>query len=281
MTDAHPRSLTIGSRTFAWGERTYVMGIVNLSPDSFWAGGAKDIDAVLACARQHVDADADILDAGGQSTRPGFAELDAQEEIERVVPVIERLAREFDVPVSIDTYKSPVARAALEAGAVLLNDITGFRQDEAMAQLAVEFAVPAVVMHNQRDREFHDVIADIRVGFAATFSIAARAGLPRERLILDPGFGFGWTHAQNIEMLRRLPELRDYGLPLLVGASRKSSIGAVLGDTPVEERLAGSVAAAAIAVANGADIVRVHDVAETRDAVRVADVIVRGWTEPS
>lgn len=274
-------ALTIGPRTFVWGERTYLMGVVNVSPESFWNGGAKEMEGIVARARTHVEEGADILDVGGQSTRPDFDELDPQEEIERVAPAVERLVREFDVPVSVDTYKAPVARAALEMGAHLLNDIWGFRHDSEMAKLAVEFDVPAVIMHNQRGRPFHDVIGDIRAGIEVSIAIAEGAGLRRERLILDPGFGFGWTAEQNLEMLRRLPELRDLGLPVLVGTSRKSTIGAVLDGAPPEERLLGSAASAAIAVANGADIVRVHDVAEQRDAVRVADAIVRGWSQPS
>ncbi len=191
--------------------------------------------------------------------------------------MVERLAREVDAPVGVDTYRAPVARAALEAGAHLLNDIWGFRQDPGIAGLAVEFGVPAVVMHNQRGRRFRDVIGDIRAGLEASVAIACEAGLPRERLIVDPGFGFGWTEEQNLEMLRRLSELRELGLPLLVGTSRKSTIGAVLGGVPASERLYGTAATVALAIASGADIVRVHDVREMRDVTRMADAIVRGW----
>jgi dihydropteroate synthase len=197
--------------------------------------------------------------------------------------VIERLVAELDVPVSVDTYKAPVARAALEAGAHLLNDIWGFRPlsercDHSLAALAVEFNVPAVIMHNQRGRPpTSDVISGVRAGLDASIAIAGGAGLARDRLIADPGFGFGWTPEQNIELLRRLGELRELGLPLLVGTSRKSTIGALLDGAPVEERLFGTAASVALAIANGADIVRVHDVAEMRDVARVADAIVRGW----
>jgi dihydropteroate synthase len=275
----HP-SLTIGPRTFVWGERTYIMGVINVSPDSFSGDGLGDVAAAVAQARRFVDEGADLLDVGGQSTRPGFEELSPEEEIRRVVPVIERLVAELDVPVSVDTYKSPVARAALQAGAHLLNDIWGFRCDPSLAGLCVEFGVPAVVMHNQRGRSAsggHDVIGDVRAGLEASIAIAEEAGLPRERLIVDPGFGFGWTPEQNLEQLRRLGELRALGLPILVGTSRKSTIGEVLGGAPVEERLFGTAATVALAIANGADIVRVHDVAEVRDVVRVADAVVRGW----
>jgi dihydropteroate synthase len=280
--------ITIGPRTFTWGERTYLMGVINVSPESFAGDGLADAEAALAQARRFVEEGADILDVGGQSTRPstvrteeaGFDEIEPEEEIRRVVPVIERLVRELDVPVSIDTYKAPVARAALEAGAHLLNDIWGFRCEPSLAELCVEFGVPAVVMHNQRGREHRDVIGDIRAGLKASFAIADAAGLPRERLIIDPGFGFGWTAEQNLEMLRRLGELRDLGRPLLAGTSRKSTIGAVLGGAPVERRLFGTAATVALAIANGADIVRVHDGAEMAEVVRMTDAVVRGWTQP-
>jgi dihydropteroate synthase len=279
--------LAIGPRSFAWGERTYVMGVINVSPESFAGDGLADIEAAVAQGRRFVEEGADILDVGGQSTRPspgratesGFDELAPEEEVRRVVPVIERLARELDVPVSIDTYKAPVARAALEAGAHLLNDIYGFRCAPELAQIAVEFGVPAVVAHNQRGRarEHSDVIAQLRAGLEASIAIAQQAGLPRERLIVDPGFGFGWTPEENLEILRRLGELRALGLPVLIGTSRKSTIGAVLDGAPVEERLFGTAATVALAIAGGADIVRVHDVAAMRDVARLADAVVRGW----
>jgi len=274
-TQVEPTSLTIGPRAFVWGERTYLMGVINVSPESFSGDGLGETEAAVAQARRFVEEGADLLDVGGQSTRPGFEELTPEEEIRRAVPVIERLVAKLDVPVSVDTYKPPVARAALEAGAHLLNDIWGFRRDRTLAELAVEFGVPAIVMHNQRDREFHDVIGDIRAGLEASLAIAGDAGLPHERLIIDPGFGFGWTPEQNLELLRRLGELRDLGLPVVVGPSRKSTIGAVLGGAPVERRLLGTAATVALAVAAGVDIVRVHDVAAMRDVVRVADAVVR------
>ena len=270
-------SLTIGSREFVWGERTYLMGVINVSPESFWNGKYGDEDAALERGRTLVEEGADVLDIGGQSTRPGYDEVPPQEEAERVAPVIERLVSELDVPVSVDTYKASVAKAALEAGAHLLNDIWGFRQEAKMAALAVEYGVPAVIMHNQRGREFHDVIDDVRAGLKASIAIAEEAGLARERLIVDPGFGFGWTPEQNLEMVRRLGELRDLGLPTLIATSRKSTIGIVLDDAPPEERLHGTSASMALAIANGVDLIRVHDMAEMRDVARVADAITRGW----
>ena len=278
--DTTKRSLTIGPREFVWGERTYLMGVINVSPESFFNDGLGDVDAAFARAKRLVADGVDLLDVGGQSTQPGFEELTAEEEIRRVAPVVEKLAANLPVAVSVDTYKGPVARAALEAGAHLINDIWGFRWDETMAEVAVEFAAPVIMMHNQRDREFHDVIGDVRAGLETSLSIAKDAGVPRERLIIDPGFGFGWTAEQNVEMLRRLGELRDFGLPMLLGTSRKSTIGAMLGGALPEERLLGTAASMALSVASGVDIVRVHDVAEMRDVLRVADAIVRGWKEP-
>jgi dihydropteroate synthase len=272
--------LEIGGRTFEWGRRTYVMGIINVSPESFSGDGLSRAEDALRQAERFAEEGADILDVGGQSTRPGFEEIGVEEEIRRVVPAVERIAKLLDLPVSVDAYRREVAEAALDAGASMLNDIWGFHQDPSLAVLAAQRGVPAVVMHNQRGRDFEDVIGDIRRGLGESIRIAERSGLARERLIADPGFGFGWTPEQNLEMLRRLGELRDLGLPLLVGTSRKSTIGTVLGGAPVEERLFGTAATVALAIANGADIVRVHDVAEMADVVRMTDAVVRGWTQP-
>ncbi len=275
---SRPQPMTIGGREFVWGLRTYVMGIVNVTPDSFSGDGlADDVAAVDQAVRMCRDG-ADIIDVGGESTRPGFQPVPADEEIRRTVPVIERLVREVDVAVSIDTYKAEVARAALAVGAHLVNDVHGFRREPEVAAVAAEFDVPAVAMHNQRGREFHDVIGDITVGLVDSLRIARERGLPDERVIVDPGFNFGWTEEQALEMLRRLGELRALGRPLLVGTSRKSTIGVVLG-LPVEERLEGTAATVALAIANGADIVRVHDVKEMVRVARMADAVVRGWTE--
>jgi dihydropteroate synthase len=256
------------------------MGIVNVTPDSFSGDGvAYDVAAAVDQAVGMSRDGADIIDVGGESTRPGFEPISAEEEIRRTVPVIEKLVREVDIPLSIDTYKAEVARAALAAGAHLVNDIHGFRREPETAAAAAEFGVPAVAMHNQREREFHDVIGDVTAGLVESLRIARERGLPDERVIVDPGFNFGWTEEQALEMLRRLGELRALGRPLLVGTSRKSTIGAVLG-LPVEERLEGTAATVALAIANGADIVRVHDVKEMTRVARMADAVVRGWTKP-
>ena len=274
-----PNPITIRGREFRWGSRTYVMGVVNVTLDSFSGDGlGLDLEAAVAQGRRFEEEGADILDVGGESTRPGFDPIPVEEEMRRVLPVVRRLAAETTLPVSIDTYKPEVAEAAIAAGAHMLNDIWGFRHDrdgERLARLAAASGLPAVVMHNQRGREFHDVIGDLLVGFRESLRIAREAGVPEERLIIDPGFGFGWDEEQNLEMLRRLAELRVLGRPILIGTSRKSTIGKVLG-LPVEERLEGTAATVAIAIAHGADIVRVHDVKAMVRVVRMTDAIVRG-----
>jgi len=279
------RSMTIGPRTFVWGARTYIMGVINVSPDSFLGDGLASVDAAIEQARRFVGEGADLLDVGGQSTRPGadgsdagFDEISEAEEIRRVAPVIERLRNDLPrTPISVDTYKAAVARAAIAAGAHLLNDIEGFRRDPELARIAAGAGVPAAVMHNQRGREARDVIGAIIAGLRASIAIASDGGLPPDRLIVDPGFGFGWKPDQNIEMLRRLGELETLGLPLLIGTSRKSTIGAVLGGAPAPERLFGTAASVALSIANGADIVRVHDVAAMKQVALFADAVARGW----
>lgn len=278
--------MRIGPVTFAWGARTYVMGVVNVSPDSFSGDGLSTAGAALEQARRFIDEGADILDLGGQSTRPGqnkseagFDEITPEEEIARVLPALERISAALpNAPVSIDTYKPAVARAAIDAGAHMLNDIEGFRRGgEELARIAAAARVPVAIMHNQRKRAATDVIAGVMEGLRASIAIADDAGIPRSMLIADPGFGFGWREAQNIEMLRRLRELEALELPILVGTSRKSTIGAVLGGVPVDERAYGTAATVALAIANGADIVRVHDVRAMKQVALVADAVVRGW----
>ena len=269
--------ITIRDRQFVWGSRTYVMGVINVSPDSFSGDGlGRDVEAAVEQGLRFEAEGADILDVGGESTRPEFEPIPVEEEMRRVVPVIRRLVRETSLPVSIDTYKAEVAEAAIrEAGAHMLNDIWGFRHDgERMARLAAETGLPAVVMHNQRGREFHDVIDDLLAGLGESLRTAREVGVAEERLIVDPGFGFGWDEEQNLVMLRRLGELRALGRPILIGTSRKSTIGKVL-DLPVEERLEGTAATVAIAITHGADIVRVHDVQAMTRVARMTDAIVR------
>ncbi len=273
-----PAPISIGGREFAWGERTYVMGIVNVTPDSFSGDGlGSDVHAAVWQAVQMQADGADIIDIGGESTRPGFAEVDEEEELRRTIPVVERLARELDVPVSIDTYKARVAKEAIEAGAALVNDVHGFLREPDIARVAAEAGVPAVAMYYHRGREFKDTIGNVIQGLLASFVVAKQMGLPHEQIIIDPGFNFGWTDDQALEMLRRLGELRVLERPILIGTSRKSTIGKVLGDLPMEERLEGTAATVAISIANGADIVRVHDVKEMARVAKMADAVARGW----
>ena len=276
----HPAPIIIAGREFTWGKRTYIMGIVNVTPDSFAGDGlGTDVDAALRRALEMQEEGADIIDIGGESTRPGFEDVGAEEELRRVIPAVERLSRALEIPVSVDTYKANVAKAAVLAGAALINDVHGFRREPEIARVAAEAGVPAVAMHNQRDHVFKDTIGNVVEGWLESLRIAREQGLPDDRVILDPGFSFGWQVGQSLEMLRRLAELRILGRPVLVGTSRKSTIGAALGGLPVEERLEGTAATVAIAIASGADIVRVHDVKKMARVARVADAVARGWEE--
>ena len=262
---------------FAWGERTYLVGILNLSPDSFSGDGLTTEDAALARAVRMAADGADLIDIGGESTRPGYQPVSAQEELRRTVSAITRIRCELpNLPLSIDTTKPEVAQAAFDAGASILNDIHGLRGDPALAQLAADRGITVVAMHNQRNRPPADhPICTVLAGFRASLDIARQAGICRQRIILDPGFGFGWTLRENAAILRRLRELRALGQPILVGMSRKRMTGAQHG-WGVEQRIEGSAAATAIAIANGADLVRVHDVAEMSRVARIADDITRG-----
>jgi dihydropteroate synthase len=264
---------------FRWGEKTYIMGIVNLSPDSFSGDGiGDDIGRAVEQARQMVADGADIIDVGGESTRPGTKPLsieDVDEEIRLVCPVIDRLSKEISIPISIDTYKSRVAERALEAGADIINDIWGLKKDPALARLAAAKKVPVILMANERDAPpktgiLAKVIADLETGIR----IAQEAGVPAENIIVDPGIGFGKTLEQNLELVNRLAALKAMGKPVLLGTSRKSMIGLVL-DLPADRRLEGNLAVTAIGIANGADIVRVHDVKQTALVCRMSDAIVR------
>jgi dihydropteroate synthase len=271
-----------GNTEFRWGEKTYIMGIVNLSPDSFSGDGiGDDIERTVEQARRMVEEGADIIDVGGESTRPGTKPMsidDIEGELRLVIPAIERLVKEIDVPISIDTYKSRVAVRALEAGAAMINDIWGLKQDPSLARLAAEKRVPVILMANERDAPpktgiLAKVVADLKNGI----DIALKAGVPPQNIIVDPGIGFGKTLEQNLELVNRLAELKVLGKPILLGTSRKSMIGLVL-DLPADQRLEGNLAATAIGIANGADIVRVHDVKQTALVCRMSDAIIRRGT---
>lgn len=255
------------------------MGIVNVTPDSFSGDGtAGNVTAAVAQAQAFVADGADIIDIGAESSRPGSAPLDADEELARLLPTLRAVRAAVAAPISVDTYHATVAAAAVDAGADAINDIHGLRFDPAMADVIAQSGAALIAMHNQRGRVTRDVAGDINAGFAESLRITMAAGIPGGRIVLDPGFGFGWTEEENLEMLRRLPELWAQGLPLLVGTSRKSTIGRVL-DLPVEHRLEGTGATVAMSIAAGCDIVRVHDVAAMRRTARMTDAIVRGtWS---
>jgi dihydropteroate synthase len=288
------KPLQIGKHSFDWGTRTYVMGILNITPDSFSGDGLYQTDQVIADAlqqaREFVAAGADILDVGGESTRPGAGAVAAVEELRRVIPVVQALAAEIDIPISIDTYKAEVAEAALDAGASIVNDVWGLRADPDLAALIASRGLPVILMHNRsqpanaevRERlggryvgvEYADLIEDIKRELLESVSIAHKAGIADEHIILDSGIGFGKTVEQNLELLNRSNEIRALGYPLLVGPSRKSFIGYTL-DLPPDQRMEGTAAAVAVSILRGADIVRVHDVKEIVRVAKMTDAIVR------
>ncbi len=262
----------IGGRYFDWGSRTYVMGIINVTPDSFSGDGVgSDLERAVAQGLRMVGEGADMLDVGGESTRPGHQPISAAEEIARTETVVARLARETDVPISIDTYKLEVAKAGAAAGATILNDVWGLTRSPEIAGLAAENHCALVVMHNQDGTDYAgDVMDEIKVFLRRSIDRALRAGVPRERVLIDPGIGFGKTAEQNWVVMRRLRELRELGQPILIGTSRKSFIGKLL-DLPVDERMEGTAATVTAAVLGGVDVVRVHDVREMTRVARVAD----------
>lgn len=281
------------SLRFEWGARTYVMGIVNCTPDSFSGDGLISATAAVDHGLRLADEGADMLDVGGESTRPGAEEVEEQEEIQRVLPVIEALARRAHVPLSIDTSKASVAERALEAGATVVNDVWALQRDPAMGVVAARLGATVILMHNRVARatsgplgghypavqyEQGDIVEAVGAALEARVGAATAFGIHRDQIIVDPGFGFGKTRAQNLELLRRLGELGQrpglQGLPLLVGTSRKSFVGLTLG-LKVDQRLEGTLATLALAIDRGADVVRVHDVQAAVRCVRLADAVVR------
>jgi dihydropteroate synthase len=273
--------LKLPTRTLVLGERTLVMGVLNVTPDSFSDGGHYfDANAAVARALEIESAGADILDIGGESTRPGAEGISAEEELRRVLPVLEKLRGRLKIPISIDSSKAEVAEAAAAAGAEILNDVTALRRDPRLADVARRRKLPLILMHMRGEPRTmqklpfaRDVLRDVASGLRRAVGIARRAGVPKAQIILDPGFGFGKSYPQNYELLARLPELARLGFPLLVGTSRKSFIGRVLGGAPEASRLWGTAATVAASVLGGGHIVRVHDVAEMVQVVRVADAI--------
>lgn len=274
-------------RDLVYGQRTLVMGIVNVTPDSFSGDGlATRVDAAIAQAKRMVDEGADLVDVGGESTRPTARPVGESEEIERVIPVVSALQAALTVPISVDTRKPGVARAALAAGAHLINDVAGLQRDPEMAAVCASYAAPVIVMHSPGESwevawpvRFGDVVGEVGRYLERSIEIAVRAGVAEDQIVVDPGFGFGKSNADNLILLRRLGELRGLGRPVLLGTSRKQTIGKILGGLPAAERLEGSLATLALAVAQGVDIVRVHDVRPSWRVVQMADAVVRGSAE--
>ena len=281
--------LRLPSRTLVLGERTLVMGILNVTPDSFSDGGLfLDPDAAVARALALESAGADLIDLGGESTRPGSQGIPAEEELRRVLPVLDGLRGKLKIPISIDTAKSQVAEAAAIAGAEILNDVTGLRGDPRIADVARRRKLPLILMHMrgeprtmQKAPFARDVVRDVAAGLRRAVAVARRAGVPESQIVLDPGIGFGKSWPQNFELLERLPELAKLGFPLLVGTSRKSFIGKVLGGAAKDERAWGTAATVAASILGGAHIVRVHDVAEMVQVARVADAVINPALRPA
>lgn len=278
--------LSWGRWSLTWGQSTHVMGIINITPDSFGGDGMLRgkptremlLARVLARACEFVEQGATLIDVGGESTRPGFTPLSPQEEIQRVIPVIEHLARHLppEIIISVDTYKAEVARRALEAGAALVNDIWGLQRDPEIAAVVADGGVPVVLMANMRETERREIVSDVLRFLGHSIDLALAAGVDWERIIVDPGIGFGTTPAENLTLLRRLGELRVLGRPILLGTSRKSTLGLILGNLPPSERVEATAATVALGIAQGADIVRVHDVGAMVRVARMSDAIVRG-----
>jgi dihydropteroate synthase len=286
------KNLTVKKFNFNWGARTYIMGILNLTPDSFSGDGLIDLgqETAFQQAREFVEAGVDILDVGGESTRPGADPVSAQQEMDRVIPLIQWLAAEFDTLISIDTYKASVADEAIKSGASILNDVWGLKADPALAGAAFKAAVPVILMHNRSNPnnaavkeylggryigvEYDDLLEDVKSELMESVTLAHQAGIPDEMIILDPGIGFGKTVEQNLELIRSLDEIRALGYPVLLGPSRKSFIGYTL-DLPPDDRVEGTAAAVSVGITRGADIIRVHDVAKMIRTVRMTDAIVR------
>ena len=282
-------STLIGKRKFVWQKQTYIMAILNVTPDSFSGDGflkasrpsPREIQLAVDQGLRFEDEGADIIDVGGESTRPaniyrGAKPISAETEMERVIPVIQQLAHRVDAPISIDTRRASVSHAAVTNGAAMVNDVSMLNWDKSTPVTVAELNVPLVISHNRRKSAYHDVMAEVICDLDQAVKLAIQAGIQTRNIIVDPGIGFGKTIEQSLEAQRRLNELHVLGLPVLVGTSRKSSIGAVLG-VSTENRMEGTAATVALAIERGADLVRVHDVAIMLKVARMADAIVRGW----
>ena len=270
--------LTVANdETLVWGVRTYVMGVINVTPDSFSGDGlAGDVSALVEQALRFQGERADILDIGAESTRPGHDKVSLDEELARLMPALEAVAGEVSLPISVDTYKAEVARLAVDAGATIINDIWGLKAEPELAKVAAESGAGLVLMHNQKGTRYTDLVPDVVASLQTSVKTAIEAGVPQENIIIDPGIGFGKTPDQNLAVLAGLPALKVVGCPILVGTSRKSTLGRLL-DLPADQRIEATAATVSLPIAGGTDLVRVHDVKEMARVCRVTDAVVRGW----
>lgn len=266
--------MKIGKRDFLIGDHTYIMGILNVTPDSFSDGGNyNQIDTALFHVEEMIRDGADIIDIGGESTRPGYVQISVEEEIERVAPVIEQIRNRFDVPISLDTYKAEVAEAGIKAGADLINDIWGLKGDDRMAEIIAKAGVPCCLMHNRKEAVYQDYIQDVLSDLEESMELARKAGIERDKIILDPGIGFAKTYKQNLVLLQQLETLHSFGCPILLGTSRKSIIGLTL-DVPASERVIGTTATTVMGAMKGCSFVRVHDIKENVQAIKMTEAIL-------
>ena len=274
----YPIQLNVAdNQPLVWGLRTYVMGIINVSPDSFSGDGFDcNIQGVIDQGLRFQTEGADILDLGAQSTRPGYQEITDDEELRRLMPALEGLIDTVDIPISVDTHKPVIAKAAIETGASMINDIWGLKYNPDIALISAEYETPIVMMHNQSTTDYSDLIPNMLESLNSSINLALQSGVAKRNIIIDPGIGFGKTPDQNLEIIKRLKEFLTLGYPILIGTSRKSTIGYIL-DAPPDQRIEGTASTIALSIAEGVDIIRVHDVKEMVKVSRMTDAIVRGW----
>jgi dihydropteroate synthase len=267
--------MKIGNKDFEIGKRTYIMGILNVTPDSFSDGGKfNNLEAAIEHAKKMIEEGADIIDVGGESTRPNHTPVSEEKEIQRIVPIIEALSKEIDVPISIDTYKGKVAEEAIKAGAALINDVWGFKKDSYIAEVAAKYNVPCCLMHNRENTEYDNLMKDILNDLKESLDIALQAGVKPENIMVDPGIGFAKTYDNNLDVMNHLEDFASLGYPVLLGTSRKSTIGKAL-DLPSDQRVEGTIATTVLGIMKNCDFVRVHDVKENKRAAVMTDTIIR------
>jgi dihydropteroate synthase len=265
--------MKIGNRLFDLKNQTYIMGILNLTPDSFSDGGKWNrVDKALNQVKKMIEEGCDIIDIGGESTRPGYTKISDSEELDRIIPVIQAIKKEFDIPISVDTYKSKVAKVVIEEGCDLINDIWGLKYDSDMAKVIKESGVACCLMHNRNTAEYHCFMDDMKNDLKETIRIALENGIDKNKIILDPGIGFSKSYQENLEIIAKLESLHELGYPLLLGTSRKSVIGLTL-DLPVEERIEGTLVTSVLATMSGCGFVRVHDIKENKRVIKMTTAI--------